>query len=223
MIVSKENWHLKTVLSSILQNILLIRNQTLYNTEMYQIKEYQQGMDLSIFYQMCLARGFMNNSSHKRLIDTFAQQKFFKLWILFYNNIPVGTTVAHDFDDVMGEHSYRICARTCVLSDMLPIKHIRTKDGIINHQNVCSQIFIPVMLNALPDNGKCYITSSDKDEASMKQVNGIWTKLLSKQGVLERVKDVLYRGANQTVWFLKREQFLKQLEQHTKWEYRLVA
>jgi hypothetical protein len=79
------------------------------------------------------------------------------------------------------------------------------------------------MLNALPNNSKCYITSSDKDEASMKQVNGIWAKLLSKQGVLERVKDVFYRGANQTVWFLNREQFLKQLEQHTRWEYRLVA
>jgi hypothetical protein len=190
---------------------------------MYQIKEYQRGMDLSIFYQMCLARGVMNNASPKSLIDTFQQQKFFKLWILFYNNIPVGSTVAHNFDDVMGEHSYRICARTCVLSDMLPIKHIRTKDGIINHQNVCSQIFIPVMLNALPSNSKCYITSSDKDEASMKKVNGIWAKLLSKQGVLERVKDVFYRGANQTVWFLNREQFLKQLEQHTRWEYRLVA
>ena len=140
---------------------------------MYQIREYQQGMDLSAFYQSCLERGFTNNSSSKCLIDTFEQQKFFKLWILFYNDMPVGSTVAHNFDDVMGENSYRICARTCVLSDMLPIKHVRTKGGITNHQNVCSQIFIPVTLNALPDGSRCYITSSDKDEASMKQVNGI--------------------------------------------------
>lgn len=190
---------------------------------MYQIKEYQQGMDLSIFYQMCLERGLTNNSSHKNLIDTFRQQKFFKLWILFYNNIPVGTTVTHDFDNVMGENSYRICARTCVLSDMLPIKHIRTKDGIINHQNICSQIFIPVILNALPNNSQCYITSSDKDEASMKQVDSIWTKLLSKQGVLEKVKDVFYRGANQTVWLLNSVQFFKQLKQHPQWEYKLIS
>lgn len=190
---------------------------------MYQIKEYQQGMDISIFYQMCLERGFTNNASPERLIDTFKQQKFFKLWILFYNNLPVGSTAAHDFDDVMGENSYRICARTCVLSDMIPVKHIRTKGGITNHQNVCSQIFIPVILNALPNDSRCYITSSDKDEASMKQVNGIWAKLLSKQGVLEKVKDVFYRGADQTVWFLNSEQFFKQLKQHSQWGYRLIA
>ncbi len=106
---------------------------------------------------------------------------------------------------------------------MLPIKHIRTKDGIINHQNIVSQIFIPVTLNALPNNSKCYITSSDKNEASMKQVNGIWTKLLSKQGVLERVKDVFYRGANQTVWLLNNERFLKQLNQYSRWEYSLIS
>lgn len=190
---------------------------------MYQIKEYQKGMDLSIFYQMCLARGFMNNSSPKQLIDTFRQQKFFKLWILFYDDLPVGSTVAHDFDDVMGENSYRICARTCVLSDMIPIKHVRTKGGITNHQNICSQIFIPVILEALPEGSRCYITSSDKEGASMKQVNGIWTKLLSKQGVLEKVKEVFYRGANQNVWFLDREQFFKHLKRHYQWEYRLIS
>lgn len=189
---------------------------------MYSIQEYQRNIDLSSFYQRCLEKGFMNNASPKRLIDTFEKQKFFKLWILFYNNLPVGSTVAHDFDDVMGENSYRICARTCVLSDMLPIKHIRTKDGIVNHQNVCSQIFIPEILRTLPQDSDCYITSSDKEEASMKQVNGIWAKLLSKQGVLERMKDVFYRGADQTVWRLNREQFLAQLKQHPQWEYSTV-
>ena len=178
-------------------------------------------MDLSFFYELCLKKGFMNNSSHLRLIDTFKQQRFYKLWILFYNNLPVGTTAAHDFDDVMGENSYRICVRTCLLSEMLPIKHVRTKDGIVNHQNIVSQIFIPVTLGALPNGSKCYITSSDKDEASMKKVNGIWTKLLSRQGVLEKVKDVFYRGTNQTVWLLNNQQFFKQLDQSARWEYSL--
>ena len=189
---------------------------------MYSIQEYQRNIDLSSFYQRCLEKGFMNNASPKRLIDTFERQKFFKLWILFYNKLPAGSTVAHDFDDVMGKNSYRICARTCVLSDMLPIRHIRTKDGIINHQNVCSQIFIPEILRTLPQDSDCYITSSNKDEASMKQVNGIWAKLLSRQGVLERVKDVFYRGAEQTVWRLNREQFLAQLKRHPQWEYNTV-
>jgi hypothetical protein len=189
---------------------------------MYRIQEYHKDMDLSTFYQKCLDRGIMNNASPKRLIDTFKQQKFFKLWILFYNNIPAGSTIAHDFDDVMGENSYRICARTCVLSDMLPIRHIRTKDGIINHQNVCSQIFIPVILNALPTDSKCYITTSDKDEASMKQVNWVCANIFSKQGVLERVDDVFYRGATQTVWLVHRERFFEQLAQHPRWEYSTV-
>lgn len=189
---------------------------------MYQIKEYHPGMDLSIFYQMCSERGFLNNSSAKSLIYTFDQQKFFKLWILFYNSMPVGSTAVHDFDDPMGEHSYRICARTCVLSDMLPIKHVRTKNGITNHQNICSQIFIPVIINSLPNNSRCYITSSNKNEASMKQVNSIWAKLLSKQGVLEKVKNIFYRGHDQTVWLLNTKKFLLQLQQHPRWEYSLT-
>lgn len=188
---------------------------------MYQIKEYQKNMDLSFFYDLCLKKRFMNNSSPLRLIDTFKQQKFYKLWILFYNNLPVGTTAAHDFDDVMGENSYRICVRTCLLSEMLPIKHVRNKNVIINHQNIVSQIFIPVTLGVLPSGSKCYITSSDKDEASMKKVNVIWTKLLSRQGVLEKVKDVFYRGTTQTVWLLNNQQFFKQLDQSAQWEYSL--
>ena len=103
---------------------------------MYEIREYQKDMDLSFFYKRCQQKGFTNNDSQKSLIDTFEKQKFYKLWVLFYNNMPVGTTAAHDFDDVMGENSYRICVRTCVLSELLPIKHVRTKDGIINHQNI---------------------------------------------------------------------------------------
>jgi len=190
---------------------------------MYQIQEYNNSIDLSSFYDCCLQKGFINNASQKRLVDTFKNQKYFKLWILFYNNVPVGSTVAHDFDEVMGEHSYRICARTCVLSDQLPIKHIRTKDGIVHHQNICSQIFIPVILKTLPQDSKYYITSSNKDEASMKQVNSIWTKLLAKQGVLKETKNVFYRGADQTVWQLMTEVFLEQLDAHTKWEYKLVV
>lgn len=188
---------------------------------MYQIKEYRPGMDLSIFYQMCLERGFLNNSTAENLIYTFDQQKFFKLWILFYNGLPVGSTAAHDFDDLMGENSYRICARTCVLSDMLPIKHVRTRSGITNHQNICSQIFIPVIINALPNNSRCYITSSDKNEASMRQVNDIWARLLEKQGVLEKVKNIFYRGSDQTVWLLNNKEFFLRLHQEPIWEYRL--
>jgi len=189
---------------------------------MYEIKKYGNDLDLSFFYQRCQEKGFLNNASQKRLIDSFSKQKYFNLWILFYDNLPVGSTAVHDFDEVMGENSYRICVRTCALTELLPIKHMRTKDGITKHQNICSQIFIPVTLNALPKDSKCYITSSNKDEASMQKVNGIWAKLLSKQGVIKKVKDVFYRGANQTVWQLNTEEFMKQIDRHTKWEYQTV-
>jgi hypothetical protein len=56
----------------------------------------------------------------------------------------------------------------------------------------------------------------------MQKVNGIWAKLLSKQGVIKKVKDIFYRGTNQTVWQLNTEEFMKQIDQHTKWEYQTV-
>lgn len=189
---------------------------------MYEIKKYNNDLDLSFFYQRCQEKGFFNNASQKRLIDSFDRQRYFDLWILFYKNQPVGSTAVHDFDDVMGENSYRICVRTCVLTALLPIKHVRTKEGITKHQNICSQIFIPVTLNALPKDGRYYITSSNKCEASMQKVNGIWANLLSRQGVIKKIKDVFYRGADQTVWQLNDEEFVKQIDQHTRWEYQIV-
>lgn len=189
---------------------------------MYEISEYKRDMDLSFFYKRCEQKGFLNNASQKRLIESFDRQKFYKLWILFYNNLPVGTTAAHDFDEIMGENSYRICVRTCVLSELLPIKHIRTKDGIINHQNIVSQIFIPTIINSLPINSGLYITSCKKDEASMRLVDGIWAKLLMKQKSLKKIKNVFYRGVEQTVWQLIPKIFLSNLYQHPRWEYKLA-
>lgn len=190
---------------------------------MYEISEYKRDMDLSFFYKRCEQKRFLNNASQKRLIESFDRQKFYKLWILFYNNLPVGTTAAHDFDEIMGENSYRICVRTCVLSELLPIKHIRTKDGIINHQNIVSQIFIPTIINSLPVNSGLYITSCKKDEASMRLVDGIWAKLLMKQESLKKIKNVFYRGVEQTVWQLIPKIFLSNLYQHPRWEYKLAV
>lgn len=190
---------------------------------MYEIKEYQRDMDLSFFYKRCQQKGFTNNASQKSLIGTFEKQKFYKLWVLFYNNMPVGTTAAHDFDDVMGKNSYRICVRTCVLSELLPIKHVRTKDGIINHQNIVSQIFIPIIINALPIKSGLYITSSKKDEASMRLVDSIWARLLMKQKSLKKIREVHYRGTEQTVWQLVPKIFLKNLYQHPRWQYKVAV
>jgi len=191
---------------------------------MYEIRKYSDDLDLSFFYQRCEQKGFTNNSSKKKLVDSFKNQKEFQLWVLYYNGLPVGTTGAHSFDDVMGENSYRICVRTCVLTDELNIKNIRSiRDGINKHQYVSSQFFIPLCIEWAPKGSKLYITTSDKDEASMRLVHNLFFPELSKIGIVEKIKNIVYRGAEQTVWQLMPEVFLKNLNRYPRWEYKSVA
>jgi len=191
---------------------------------MYEIKKYNDNLDLSFFYQRCAMKGFKNNSSKKKLVDIFKNEKDYQLWILYYNNKPIGSTGFHSFDDVMGKNSYRICVRTCVLTDELDILNIRPLSNIIKkHQNISSQIYMPLCIKFTPKNSNLYITTSNKEEASMKLMHRIVFPELGKMGVVKNIKNIIYKGTEQTIWQLFPDLYLKSLEQHPRWEYRLVS
>jgi hypothetical protein len=190
---------------------------------MYEIKEYNENLDLTYFYNKCKKKGFNNNSSKERLYDSLKNEKEIKLWILYYNNKPIGSTAVHSFDDIMGTNSYRICARTCVLGEETHVRTIGTMNKtILQHQNITSQIFIPVCLEWVNKKGNVYITTSDKDVASMRGVHNIYAPALCKKGVLKNIKDVLYKGTKQTIWQLFSDVFFEELNKYPKWDYKYI-
>jgi len=190
---------------------------------MYEIKEYNENLDLTYFYNKCKEKGFINNSSKSKLIKNLKKEKEFKLWILYYNNKPVGSTAIHSFDNVMGENSYRICARSCVLSDELNIKNIRSiRGGIDKHQYVSSQFYIPLCIEWAPKGSKLYVTTSNKNEASMRLVHNLFFPQLSKIGIVKKIKNIFYGGVEQTVWQLLPEVFLESLNKCPRWDYKYI-
>jgi hypothetical protein len=183
----------------------------------YKIIPYSEDLDLSEFYSIAAAKGFNNNSSKKTLVDSFQYEKEKQVWILYYNSQAVGSVAAHSFDSVMGENSYRICARTCVFSDKLPLNTLRTLNEIKTHQHVTAQFFIPTCIEWAGIDRNLYITSNDSPVGTQRLVHRIFGPALEKTGVLERIKDVEYRGHMQTVWKLNSRLFLQQLEEFGKW------
>jgi hypothetical protein len=188
---------------------------------MYNIVRWHENLDLSKFYEEARIRGFENNSSQKSMIDCFRDERERSVWILYYNNEPVGSVAAHSFDDVMGENSYRIAARTCVFTDRLPLNSLRTKNQIITHQHITSQFLIPVCINWAPKGSNLYITSNESSVGAQRLVHKIFCPSMEQSGQMARIKDVFYRGTIQTVWQLFPEEFYKNLEIHGRWKNEL--
>jgi hypothetical protein len=190
---------------------------------MYEIKEYNENLDLTYFYNKCKEKGFVNNSSKSKLIKNLNKEKEFKLWILYYNDKPIGSVGLHSFENVMGVNSFRICARTCVITEDTHLNGIRTlSKTILQHQNITSQIFIPVCLNYIKNKGNVYISTCDKDIASMKGVHNVYAPALSKKDILKKVKEVFYKGTQQTIWQLMPDVFLNDLNKYSKWDYKYI-
>jgi hypothetical protein len=184
---------------------------------MYKVVPWTSNLDLTNFYATALARGFENNASQKMLVDCFNNEREKQVWILYYNNVAVGSVAAHSFDDVMGEDSYRIAARTCVFSDMLPHRSLRTRNEIVTHQHVTSQFLIPACISWTPPWANLYITSNENDAGTQKLVHKIFAPAMEKSGQMKRVKDVDYRGTSQTVWQLFPDRFLDELNKYPRW------
>lgn len=175
------------------------------------ITHWNSNYDLTKFYAEAESRGFVNNASQKAMIDCFQNEREWQVWILFNNSEAVGSVAAHSIDE-----GYRICARTCILSDLLPFRSLRTRNQIINHQHVTAQYFMPTCIEWVAGRGDMYITSHPSKVGTQRLVHNVWGPSLEKTGVLTRAFEKEYRGHVQTFWKLNADVFLEQLEK-VKW------
>jgi len=150
------------------------------------------------------------------MIDCFDREPEKCVYILYYNDIAVGSVAAHTFD-IMGENSYRICARTCVFSDMIPYKSLRTRNQIVTHQHVTSQFLIPACIEWAPKGSRLFITSTDSDLGTQRLVHRIFGPAMAQTGQMQRIGDVVYRNTNQTVWELFPDVFYNELRKYPTW------
>lgn len=183
---------------------------------MYKIVQWSEDVDLTEFYAEAERRGFENNASRKMLIDSLAKEKEWAVWILYYNDVAVGSVGAHSFPE-MGNNAYRIAVRTCVFTDLLPTDTLRTKNQIITHQHVTAQFLIPACIDWVPEGSKLYITSNESSVGTQRLVHRIFGPAMEKTGQMHKVKDMLYRGAEQTVWELFPDKFLEELGKYPRW------
>jgi hypothetical protein len=186
----------------------------------YKIVPWSQELDLTSFYKDAESRGFLNNASQKMLVDSIAKEREWAVWLLYFENQPVGSVAAHSFEDVMGPNSYRIAARTCVFTDKLsgPYSNaLRTISVITKHQNPTAQFLIPACIEWCPKGANLYITSNESKVGTQRRVHNIFGPALEKQGVMKREKEVFYRGTLQTVWKFNPEIFYQQINKFTRW------
>ena len=179
---------------------------------MYKVIPWSSDLDLSAFYKEADKRGFVNNNSQQSMIDCFRNEKEWQVWILYYNDIAVGSVAAHSIDE-----GYRICARTCVLTDLIPTSTLRTRNQIINHQHVTAQFLMPACIEWVGNNDM-YITSHPSEVGTQRLVHKIWGPALESTGALTRAFEKNYRGHVQTFWKLNKDVFLEQLNKVPKWQ-----
>lgn len=183
---------------------------------MLKLHEWSENLDLSYFYEEARRRGFENNSSQKRMIDTFKKEKEWKAWILYNDARAIASVVAHSFDDIMGPGSYRILARTCVLEGVRKNGGLMTaRTAIAQHQNITDQFLIPACLNW--SKGESYSTSNNSPVASQRMVHKYYFPILEEIGIVENVGEVYYRNTIQTVWKIHKDKFFNSLEKYPKW------
>jgi hypothetical protein len=182
----------------------------------YKIIPWSSELNLTEFYATAAERGFINNSTQKRLIDNFSNEREFQTWILYYNDLAVGSVAAHSLDIL--PNSYRICARTCVFSDHLPLKQLRGLNYTIKqHQNVTAQYFIPKCIEWAGKDKNLYITSHASEVGTQRLVHKIYCPALEETGALKRTGELEYRGHLQTFWKLNVDIFLEQLNRYGRW------
>jgi hypothetical protein len=176
---------------------------------MYKIIPWSKDLDLTDFYARAASRGFANNANESVMIDCLRNEDKWQVWILYYNNIAIGSVASHSM-----EEGYRICTRTCILTDYTDKKGLRGINNITKHQNLTAQFLIPECIKWAKE--PMYITSHPSNVGTQQLVHNIWGPSLVKTGVLTRAFEKEYRGHIQTFWKLNVEVFQEQLEK-VKW------
>ena len=183
---------------------------------MYSLVKWSPDLDLTEFYAEADRRGFVNNASRQMLIDSLTKEREWCVWILYYNNMAVGSVGAHSLPE-LGPNAYRICTRTCVFTDLLPYHQLRALTYTIKqHQNITAQFFIPACIEWAKD-ADLYISSHPSDVGTQRLVHKIYCPALVETGALERTCELEYRGHLQTFWKLNVDVFNQQLNQLPRW------
>lgn len=185
---------------------------------MFKIVEWSSDLDLDDFYSRASERGFENNSSERNLVSCFDNEREKKVWMLYYQDVPVGSVAAHSLD-ILGDDSYRICARTCVFSDLLPMTSLRTLDGIRKHQNYTAQFLMTTCIEWAGKNKNLYITSNASATGSQRLVHDIFCPTLEKTGVLAFAGSRQYRGLEQSFWKVNVDNFYRDLDRYGRWKF----
>lgn len=189
----------------------------------YKIVPWSEDLDLTEFYKQAEQRGFNNNSSQNALVDCFKNEREKQVWVLYHNDVAVGSVAAHSFDDVMGPNTYRIAARTCVFTDLLVNSGpygtaLRTISVITKHQNPTAQFLIPACIEWAPKGSRLFITSNESKVGTQRRVHNIFGPALERQGTMKKIKDVHYRGTDQTVWEFFPDVFWEQINELPRWK-----
>tara|TARA_R110002153_G_scaffold29711_3_gene91124 strand:+ start:45625 stop:46188 length:564 start_codon:yes stop_codon:yes gene_type:complete len=184
----------------------------------YKLIEWSNKLNLESFYKSAKEKNYINNSSQKNLIDCFKNEKRFNVWILYDHFEPVGSVAAHSFDDVMGEGSYRVLARCCVINGNRPNHGLGTAKRLISeHQNVNDQFYLPKCIE-WANSDKLYVTSNQNSEGSQKLVDKIYFPTLQKKGIVEKIKHIRYRNTDQVVWKINIKEFQNNLRRFKRWQ-----
>jgi hypothetical protein len=183
---------------------------------MYKIVPWSSELDLTEFYATAEEKGFTNNASQNMLVDSLAKENSWCVWILYYNDRAVGSVGAHSFPE-MGEDAFRIAVRTCAFTDMLPMTTLRTRNQIVTHQHVTSQFLIPACIEWTPPWADLYITSNESSVGTQRLVHNIFGPAMESSGQMKRIKEIEYRGTQQTVWQLFPDKFLEELGKYPRW------
>lgn len=183
---------------------------------MYKIVKWSNDLDLTEFYDTAKNKGFLNNSSQEKMIDCFNNEAEKCVWILFYNEKAVGSVAAHSFPE-MGENCYRIAARTCVFTDLLPLQGLRTRNEIVTHQHATSQFLIPACIEWCPKDSRMFITSNESSVGTQRLVHCIFGPSMERTGQMNRVCELEYRGMKQTIWELFPDKFYEELNKYPRW------
>jgi len=182
----------------------------------YKLVKWTPDLDLTDFYAEATRRGFTNNNSHFTMIERIQRERECAIWILYYNGCAVGSVAAHSLDIL--PNAYRICARTCLFTDQLPLHQLRGLDYTIKkHQNITAQFFIPQCIEWAGEDKDLYITSHSSDIGTQRLVHKIYCPALAETGALTCTHELEYRGHIQTFWKLNVDVFNKQLNCLARW------
>lgn len=188
---------------------------------MFYLKEWSKDLDLDGFYRRCASKGFINNSSEKKLIKPFKNKNEWNCWILYSDNTPIGSTIAHSFDDIMGPGTYRILARTCTFQEYSPVDSVITINMMAGkHQNFSDQFFFPECLEWAGDS-RVFATSNGGEITpveSQRLVHNYYFPKLESLGLVTKIDTMVYKNTLQTIWEIHKKEFLEHLDQYPRWQ-----